>query len=184
MRKLVEWTFVSLDGVIDSPVWARPFLDNEHHRFARALLDEADALLLGRKTYQGFLDFWPKQTGEIADRMNNRPKYVASRTLPPGAAEWNATVIKGDIAEAVATLKAEPGGTIVKFGTGELDWTLLEHGLVDEYYFSKAPVVVGHGERLFEGVEVSFEVRETTTFATGVVVLRCGLKAAQAPPQA
>jgi dihydrofolate reductase len=181
MRKLVEWTFVSLDGVIDSPVWARPFLDDEHHRFARALLDEADALLLGRETYQGFLDFWPKQTGEIADRMNSRPKYVASRTLPPGHAEWNATILEGDAAEAVARLKAEPGGTMVKFGTGELDRTLLENGLVDEYYFSKAPVVVGRGERLFEGVAATFEVREATTFATGVVVLRCEVKTPPAP---
>jgi hypothetical protein len=90
MRKLVEWTFVSLDGVIDSPEWARPYLDDEHQRYAGALLDEADALLLGRKTYEGLAAFWPKQTGEIADRINSRPKYVASRTLAPGAADWNA----------------------------------------------------------------------------------------------
>jgi dihydrofolate reductase len=177
MRKLVEWTFVSLDGVIESPAWARPYLDDEHHRFAGALLDEADALLLGRKTYQGFLDFWPKQTDEIANRINSRPKYVASRTLPPGPADWNATILEGDAAQAVAKLKAEPGGTILKFGTGELDQALLEHGLVDEYYFSKAPVVVGRGERLFEGVEASFELRETTTFGSGIVVLRFGVRA-------
>src|SRR5213076_599638 len=115
MRKLVEWTFVSLDGVVDSPEWARPYLDAEHHRFARALLDEADSLLLGRKTYEGLADFWPRQSGEIADRI-----------------------------------KTESGGNILKFGTGELDTTLLEHGLVDEFYFSKVPVAVGRGERLFE----------------------------------
>jgi dihydrofolate reductase len=141
--------------VIDSPVWARPFLRDDHHGFTVALLDEADAFLLGRKTYQGFLDFWPRQTGEIADRLNSRPKYVASRTLPPGAADWNATILEGDVAEGVTRLKAEAGGNIVKFGTGELDRTLLEHRLVDEYYFSKAPVVVGQGERLFEGVEAA-----------------------------
>jgi dihydrofolate reductase len=177
MRKLVEWTFVSLDGVIDSPEWARPYLDDEHHRYAVALLDQADALLLGRKTYQGFTDFWPKQIGEIADRINSRPKYVASRTLTPGAADWNATVIEGDVAEAVGKLKTERGGTILKFGTGELDQTLLEHGLVDEFYFSKAPVVVGRGERLFEGVQASFDLREATTFGSGVVVLRFGVRA-------
>jgi dihydrofolate reductase len=87
MRKLVEWTFVSLDGVIDSPEWAQPYMDDEHHRCAVGLLDEADALLLGRKSYQGLADFWSKQTGEIADRINSRPKYVASRTLAPGAAD-------------------------------------------------------------------------------------------------
>jgi dihydrofolate reductase len=172
MRKLVEWTFVTLDGVIDSPEWARPYLDEEHHRYARALLDETDALLLGRKTYQGFLDFWPRQTGEIADRINTRLKYVASRTLAPGEAEWNATVLQGDVAEAVARLKAEPGSNIVKFGTGELDRTLFEHRLVDELYLSKVPVAVGRGERLFEGIEATFELLEATTFASGIVVLK------------
>jgi dihydrofolate reductase len=172
MRKLVEWTFVSLDGVIDSPEWARPYLDDEHHRYAAALLDDSDALLLGRKTYQGFADFWPKQTGEIADRINSRPKYVASRTLSPGAADWNATVLEGDVAEAVARLKAEPGGTILKFGTGELDQALLEHGLLDELYLSKAPLVVGRGEHLLAGAEATFELLEATTFASGIVVLK------------
>ena len=97
MRTLVEWTFVSLDGVIDSADWARPYLDDEHHRYAVALLDETDALLLGRKTYEGLRDFWPKQTGEIADRINSRPNYVASRTLPPGEADWNTTILTGDV---------------------------------------------------------------------------------------
>jgi len=138
IRKLVEWTFVSLDGVVDSPEWARPFLDDEHHRYALTLLDEADALLLGRKTYEGLADFWPK---------------------------------------------AEPGGSILKFGTGELDKALLEHGLVDEFYFSKAPDLVGRGERLFDGVEATLELRETTTFGSGVVVFRCGVRIAQTPPE-
>ena len=172
MRKLIEWTFVSLDGVIDSPVWARPYLNDEHQRYAVALLDQADALLLGRKTYQGLADFWSKQTGEIADRINSRPKYVASRTLPPGPADWNATVLEGDVAEAVAKLKAEPGSNILKFGTGELDKTLLEHGLLDELYLSQAPLVLGRGEHLLEGGEATFELLETTPFASGVVVLK------------
>jgi dihydrofolate reductase len=118
VRKLVETTFVSLDGVIDSPDWARPFLDDEHHRYAVDMLDDADALLLGRKTYEGLADFWAQQTGELADRINSRPKYVASRTLAPGPAEWNATILEGDVTEALSRLKAEPGGSILKFGTG------------------------------------------------------------------
>src|SRR4029450_9253630 len=97
----------------------------------------------GRKSYQGLADFWSKQTGEIADRINSRPKYVASRTLATGTADWNATVIEGDVADAVAKLKAEPGRNILKFGTGELDKTLLEHVLLDELYLSLAPRVVG-----------------------------------------
>jgi dihydrofolate reductase len=173
MRKLAEWTFVSLDGVIDSPdKWARPYLDDEHHRYARALIDDADALLLGRKTYEGFLDFWPKQTGEIAARLNERPKYVASRTLTPGRAGWNATVLDGVVADAVASLKAESGRNILKFGTGEVDRTLLEHGLLDELYLSKAPVAVGRGERLLEGIEATFELLEAITFGSGIVVLK------------
>jgi dihydrofolate reductase len=173
MRKLVEWTFVSLDGVIDSPdEWARPYLDDEHHRYARGLLDDADALLFGRRTYQGFLDFWPKQTGEIADRINARPKYVASQTLPPGKAGWNATILEGDAAEAVTRLKAEPGENLLKFGSGELDKTLLEQGLLDELYLSKVPVAVGRGERLLEGIEARFELLEATTFGSGIVVLK------------
>ena len=172
MRKLVAWTFVSLDGVIDSPEWAQPYMDHEHHRYAVGLLDEADALLLGRKSYRGLADFWPKQTGEIADRINSRPKYVASRTLAPGQADWNATVLEGDVAEAVVVLKAEPGRNILKFGTGELDKTLLKHGLVDEFYFSQAPVAVGRGARLFEGLEATFELLEATPFASGIVVLK------------
>src|SRR4029450_5201051 len=106
----------------------------------------------GRKSYQGLADFWSKQAGEIADRINSRPEYVASRTLTPRAADLNATVIEGDLAEAVSKLKAEPGRNILKFGTGELDKTLLEHGLLDELYLSLAPVVVGRGEHLLVGV--------------------------------
>ena len=119
MRKLVEWTFVSLDGVIDSPdKWARPYLDDEHHRYARALLDGADALLLGRKTYEGFVDFWPKQTGEIADRINERPKYVASRTLTPGKAVWNATILEGDVADAVSRARCRRPWRALVRGSG------------------------------------------------------------------
>jgi dihydrofolate reductase len=127
---------------------------------------------VGRKSYQGLADFWSKQSGEIADRINSRPKYVASRTLAPGTADWNATVIEGDVAEAVAKLKAEPGSNILKFGTGELDKTLLEHGLLDELYLSMAPVVVGRGEHLLVGAQATFELLEATAFASGIVVLK------------
>jgi dihydrofolate reductase len=176
MRKLVETTFVSLDGVIDSPEWARPFLDEEHHRYAVDVLDAADALLLGRKTYEGLADFWTNQTGELADRINSRPKYVASRTLSPGASDWNATILEGDVAEAVSRLKAEPGANILKFGSGELDKTLLEHGLLDELSLWKVPVVVGEGERLFDGIEATFQLIETRTFGSGLVLLRYASK--------
>jgi len=174
MRKLVESTFVTLDGVISDPqVWGMPYWDDEHNEYARRLLFSADALLLGRKTYEGFAQAWPERAGsnDFADRFNELPKYVASRTLPPGEAEWNATVLAGEEAEAVAAAKEQPGESIVKYGTGEFSQTLLEHKLVDEYHFWLFPEVVGDGERLFDGFSASLELLDTTRFASGIVVL-------------
>ena len=174
MRKLVESTFVTLDGVISDPqVWGMPYWDDEHNEYARRLLFSADALLLGRKTYEGFAQAWPERAGsnDFADRFNELPKYVASRTLPPGEAEWNATVLAGEVAEAVSAAKEQPGESIVKYGTGEFSQTLLEHKLVDEYHFWLFPEVVGDGERLFDGFRTSLELLDTTRFASGIVVL-------------
>jgi dihydrofolate reductase len=174
MRKLVESTFVTLDGVIGDPqVWGMPYWDDEHNAYARRLLFAADALLLGRKTYEGFAQAWPERAGsnDFADRFNELPKYVASRTLPAGEAEWNATVLAGDTAEAVAAVKEQPGENIVKYGTGEFSQTLLEHKLVDEYHFWLFPEVVGDGDRLFDGFRTSLELLDTTRFASGIVVL-------------
>ena len=174
MRKLVESTFVTLDGVISDPqVWGMPYWDDEHNEYARRLLFSADALLLGRKTYEGFAQAWPERAGsnDFADRFNELPKYVASRTLPPGEAEWNATVLAGEVAEAVSAAKEQPGESIVKYGTGEFSQTLLEHKLVDEYHFWLFPEVVGDGERLFDGFRASLELLDTTRFASGIVVL-------------
>lgn len=169
MRKLVETTFVTLDGVISSPQnWGASYWDDEHNGYSATLLFAADALLLGRKTYEGFVEAWPSRDGEFADRINSLPKHVASRTL--GDATWNATIIEGDVPEAVAKLKEQPGEDILKYGTGELDRTLLEHKLVDEYHFWVFPLVVGEGERLFEGVRTDLELVDTTTFGSGIVV--------------
>jgi dihydrofolate reductase len=102
------------------------------------------------------------------------PKYVASRTLRETT--WNATVLEGDVPEAVAALKADDGGDLLKFGTGELSRTLLEHKLVDDYHLWLFPVLAGSGTRLFEGVEATLELLDTTRFASGIVVLRYGPK--------
>jgi dihydrofolate reductase len=178
MRKLVESTFMSLDGVISNPQeWSPPYWDDEHAQYARDILFLADALLLGRKTYEAFVQAWPSRTGdEYSDRINAMAKYVASRTLDPSEAEWNATVLEGDVAEVVASLKEQPGENILKFGTGELSKTLLEHKLVDEYHFWVFPVVVGSGDRLFEGARASLSLQGETTFKSGIVVLRYGPK--------
>ena len=129
MRKLVESTFVTLDGSISDPqTWSPPYWDDEHAAYASKLLFAADALVLGRATYEGFAAAWPSRSGDpYTDRINDMPKHVASRTLRETT--WNATVLEGDAAEAIAALKAEDGGDLLKFGTGELDRALLEHGL-------------------------------------------------------
>jgi dihydrofolate reductase len=171
MRKLVESTFVSLDGRISSPQeWSHPYWDDEHSAYATKLLFGADALLLGRATYEGFVEAWPSRTGDdYSDRINAMQKYVASRTLTE--ATWNATVLDGDAAEAVAELKERPGENILKFGTGELDRTLIANGLVDEFHFWVFPVLAGSGQALIEGIDVThLELVETTPFTSGIVV--------------
>jgi len=177
MRKLVESTFVTLDGVISDPqVWGPPYWDDEHNAYAARLMEPAEALLLGRETYEGFASSWPQRSGDAyTDKINAMPKYVASTTLSDPT--WNATVLSGDTAAAVAALKAEDGGDLLKFGTGELDRTLVEHGLVDEFHFWIFPVVAGSGDRLFDGLPVThLELLETTPFASGIVVHTYGPK--------
>ena len=171
MRKLVESTFITLDGVISSPQeWGPPYWDDEHASYASKLLFAADALLLGRLTYEGFVQAWPSRTGELADRINSLPKYVASNTLTE--ATWNATILEGNVAEEVAKLKQGPGENILKYGTGELDRTLMEHNLVDEFHFWLFPVAVGAGQRLFDGIDLTtLSLIDTTRFNSGIVVL-------------
>ncbi len=172
MRKLVESTFVTLDGVISSPEkWGPPFWDEEHAAYNNDLVFAADALLLGRKTYDIFAASWPTRSGDpLADRINAMPKYVASRTLKEAA--WNATVMQGPVAEEVAALKQQPGHDILKYGTGELDSTLMEHGLVDEFHLWLFPVIAGGGDRLFDGIDNGrLNLVRTTPFKSGIVVL-------------
>lgn len=182
MRKLIESTFVSLDGIIDDTApstasraephrWGQPYWDDQHHGYAGRLMQDADALLLGRRTYEGFAEAWGSQENEMADFMNKLPKYVASRTLTETT--WNATLLGTDVAEEVARLKEQPGGNIVKYGTGELDRTLVEHGLVDEFHFWYFPVIVGAGKHLFEGAgfdTTHLKLADVDRFDSGIVV--------------
>jgi dihydrofolate reductase len=158
MRNVIVTEFVTLDGVMEDPGgsehfdrggWAFQFdRGSEGDKFK---LDEAlaaDALLLGRVTYEGFAAAWPSRTGEFADKFNGMPKYVVSTTL--GELEWNnSRLIKGDIAEEVSRLKQQPGGDIVVHGSGQLVDTLMQHDLVDEYRLMVFPVILGSGKRLF-----------------------------------
>ena len=170
MRKLVESTFVTLDGVIGNPQeWGPPYWDDEHAGYAEKLLAPADALLLGRHTYEGFAQAWPERGGEYAGKLNSMPKHVASRTLEETT--WNAALLEGDAAESVAAIKEQAGGDILKYGTGELDRALMENDLVDEFHFWVFPVIAGRGERLLEGFDLThLEMVDQTTFKSGIVV--------------
>ena len=174
MRKVVVSEFVALDGVMEAPhEWQGPFWHDEMGQYKFEELFASDALLLGRVTYEGFAAAWPSMTDEagFADRMNSLPKYVASTTLHE--AEWNASLIKGDVAEEIARLKQQPGQDILVFGSADLVHTLIQHGLVDEYRLMIHPVVVGKGKRLFrEGVDMTaLRLVDTRTFPSGVLVL-------------
>ncbi|GAB3964208.1 dihydrofolate reductase family protein [Plantactinospora veratri] len=183
MRKIIESTFVSLDGIIDDTRpstasraqpqhWGQPYWDDAHAGYAQKLMDSGDAMLLGRLTYEGFAEAWSSRAGDPhADVMNAMPKYVASRTLTETT--WNATLLQGDVAEEVAKLKEQPGRNILKWGTGELDRTLVRHGLVDEFHFWYFPVVVGAGKHLFEGAgfdTTHLKLADVERFDSGIVV--------------
>ncbi|WP_027943600.1 dihydrofolate reductase family protein [Amycolatopsis taiwanensis] len=182
MRKLIESTFVSLDGVIDDTRpstasraepqnWGSPYWDEKHAGYSGKLMQGTDAFLSGRVTYEAFAEAWGEREGEVADLMNNMPKYVASRTLTEVGP--NATLLTGDVAEEVAKLKEQPGGNILKWGTGELDRTLVEHGLVDEFHFWYFPVIVGAGKHLFEGAgfdTTHLKLADIDRFDSGIVV--------------
>ncbi|GAB3658143.1 dihydrofolate reductase family protein [Glycomyces tarimensis] len=183
MRKLIEATFVSLDGIIDDTRpstaqraepqnWGRPYWDEQHNGYSAKLLEGSDAFLLGRVTAEGFQEAWGPQDNPTAQLFNNTPKYVASRTLIE--MDWNnTTVIQGDVAEEVAKLKEQSGKGILKWGTGELDRTLIDHGLVDEFHFWYFPVVVGAGKHLFEGTGIDtthLKLVDIERFDSGIAV--------------
>ena len=179
MRKLIESNHVSLGGEIGSPQeWAAEYLNDEHMQYANELLFSADALLLGRKTYEGLSKAYPSMDrsefgkfGGFVDRMNSIPKYVASTTLKK--AIWNATIIPGDVGTFVSDLKRQPGLNIVKYGNGSLDDILLTSNLIDEYHFLLTPAAVGRGKHLFEDVQTPphLTLVDVKRFTNGVVLL-------------
>jgi dihydrofolate reductase len=176
MRKVKLAMYVALDGVVEGPGWTGPFWNDELAKLQSDYLFSSDALLLGRVTYEGFAAAWPKMTdtGEFGVKMNTMPKFVASRTLKK--AEWNATILQGDVAAAVRQLKDQPGKDLLIYGSGELVDELTRHRLIDEYRLMLHPVIVGNGKRLFQGLANGFtttnlRLADTTTTATGVVVL-------------
>ena len=173
MRKIIVSTYVSLDGVIEAPEkWSLKFWNDEHTKYAQDQLFASDALLMGRKVYEGFAASWPSRRNEFADRMNGLPKYVVSTTLEE--AEWNnSTIIKENVAEEVSKLKQQPGQDILVLASADLVHTLMQDDLIDEYRLMVFPVVVGSGKRLFKDGSDTTVLRlvETKRFGSGVVVL-------------
>jgi dihydrofolate reductase len=180
MRKVIAAIYLSLDGVVENPGWTVPYWDEDLAKLQNELNLSSDALLLGRVTYEGFAAAWPDMKDEegFADRMNSLPKYVASRTLQ--TAEWNASILQGDVAQEVAQLKQQPGENILLYGSAELVRYLLQHNLIDEYRLMVHPVVVGSGKQLFQdGAQANMQLLDTKTTSTGVVVLTYQLAPAQ-----
>ena len=182
MGRIVVTEFMSLDGVIEDPGGAEDFKHggwsfeisrgDEGDKFKLDETMSADALLLGRVTYEGFAKAWPSREGEFADKFNTMPKYVVSSTLEEP--EWsNSTVLKGDVAEEVEKLRREQDGEIVVHGSAQLVQALIEKDLVDELRLMVFPVVLGSGKRLFGETSDKQTLRlvDSKTVGDGVTIL-------------
>lgn len=180
--RLVVSEFVTLDGVIEDPGGAEGFeRGGWAFRFERGpegdkfKLDElmaADALLLGRRTYEGFAAAWPGRTDEagFAEKMNGMPKYVVSKTLE--SADWsNSTLLRGELVQEVSQLKQLPGGDLLVAGSARLVQALAREDLVDEYRLMVHPVLLGAGKRLFEGEGPTRPLRLVSSVPAGETVI-------------
>lgn len=171
MRKTVTGLFMSLDGVVQSPgEWAYQYLNDEMTEMMAVGLANADAILLGRRTYLEFAEMWPGQGTEVpmARFLNDTPKYVVSSTLD--ALEWGpSTLMRGSLAEEVMKLKQQPGKNIQIPGSPTLVRSLVREGLIDELALMIAPIVVGTGMRLFEDMteQVALKLVDSRTLSTG-----------------
>ena len=189
MATLVAGTFLSLDGVMQGPGgpdedrsggfdhggWSVGYWDDAMGKITMAWTAKADALLLGRTTYEIFAAHWPHvpDGDPVGSVLNRIPKYVASTTLK--RVDWhNSRLIEDDVPRAVAALKAEQSGEIQVHGSCGLLQTLIEHDLVDEYRLWTFPVLLGDGKRLFATgtIPVGLELIDSTTSSTGVVISR------------
>jgi dihydrofolate reductase len=178
MGKIVVTEFISLDGVVEDPGGSENFKhggwtfefnrgqDGEKFKLDEVL--EAEAQLLGRVTYEGFAEAWPKYEDEVgfADKMNSMPKYVVSNTLE--SADWNnSTILSGDVAERVRKLRNDVHGVILVAGSIQLVQALIEHDLVDELRLMVFPVILGSGKRLFGESEDKTTLKLTSSNDVG-----------------
>jgi dihydrofolate reductase len=186
--RLTVTTFLSLDGVYQSPGgpdedgtgypyggWTAPYGDEKSGEFITAHFANADAFLLGRKTYEIFVGYWPRVTdpdNPIAAPLNSLPKYVVTSTL--ASIDWNnSTPVTGDLADEVGKLKARPGNELQVHGSGQLAQALIAGGLVDELRLMIFPVILGAGKQFFprEPVAAAMRLADSQTTSTGVTML-------------
>lgn len=186
-RKLVVGTFLTLDGVMQAPGapeedrsggfehggWSAPHFDDLMGQLMVEWMSRAGGFVLGRHTYEIFAVHWPHIDGDdpIARKLNEEPKYVASRTLKK--LDWkNSHLLEGDVSEQIRKLKAEEGGELQVHGSGNLIQTLLRDGVIDEFHLWTFPIVLGKGKRLFpEGTGAEgFKLIDTKTSTTGCVL--------------
>jgi dihydrofolate reductase len=172
MRKLIESTLVSLDGVIEAPErWA--IFDAEATALSIERLRNCDAFVMGRVTYEKFFANWGQAVSNpYNDLIKSMPKYIASRSLTQTSG--NATLLGPDPSSAIARLKDQPGKDLIKYGTSRFDDTLVRNQLIDEFHFWIMPVVVGAGQRLFEDVDtagVDFRLTGERRLENGSVIL-------------
>ncbi|GAA2867830.1 pyrimidine reductase [Actinoplanes cyaneus] len=172
MGKVVAVEYVTLDGVFEEPSWSGPYFNEELSGWQAENLAEADALLLGRRTYEGFKAAWPQmeaQTGDFGVRMNTMPKHVATTTLE--TPEWNATFLRGEVADEVAKLRAG-SGTLLINGSATLVNYLTRRNLIDEYRIMIFPVVQGEGRKLWDdGTKIALSLASSWKTTTGVEVV-------------
>jgi dihydrofolate reductase len=183
MRKVILSNAVTLDGFFEGPNKELDWhiVDEELIQYANDLLSNVDALLFGRVTYQLMADYWPatatnpsasKSDLEIADKMNNLPKIVFSKTLKQ--AEWNnSRLVKENIAQEISKMKQQSGKDMVIFGSGSIVSTFTQLGLIDEYRIIVNPVVLGNGKPLFRGINDKHNLKllKTKVLGSGVVIL-------------
>jgi dihydrofolate reductase len=183
MRRIVVTEFISLDGVVEDPGgaegtrhggWSFKFNDPDGMKYKLDETMDHEAMLLGRVTYEGFAAAWPGRTDDVgfADKMNEMPKYVVSKTLTQ--ADWNnSTILSGELREEVTALKEQDGGDILVAGSTSLVRGLTELGLVDEYRLMTFPIVLGEGKRLFDGVGDAFTLSlvDVKPLKSGTVIL-------------
>lgn len=187
MSQLIVFTNLTLDGVMQAPGspdedrrggfthggWAAPYGAMQSSE-AGENLGNFGALLLGRRTYENFYGFWPKQTNNpFTEILNNMQKYVASTTLREPLPWMNSTLLTGNVPEAVAALKRQPGPDIVVMGSGDFAQTLIQHNLVDRYVLLIHPLVLGSGRKLFPdgGALATLQLVNVKKTPRGVAVL-------------